>query len=743
MCACALSVLSLALQQRCEHTYVGFYLRVTCCVVASSGWVRLPVFDFNMRLQHGTVIVKLWPDEPPACATSVVNHGDIDAVRLTLQFAHSTRRVRWHRNETSQTPHVEFTKLSHTVRDMLDDIIARNDAGIALSHADLRSVWLWRRALTSRPDSLALVSRAVASDVASLSDTIYEMHALLKIWPPLGQPLLAIELLGATFVDSVTREWAVAQLERVESNDVLLSVLLALVQALKYELFLNNALTRFLLRRAMRSTRVGQRLYWLLNAEIARDVTHATQFGLILEAYLRADDRALASIMRQRELVNTLIDVVTAASRDINTLDIELRTVARKLAAGAIECPLDYRFKLSSLRTERCKFTNAKRTVLLLVFGCDEAHDGVRMLLFKIGNDTRRDVTALDAMRWMSAVWRREALDVNLTTYECMPASNSSTLCEVLRPAVSLATVTTRRRRNNSRNAMPLLDWLTDSAAQMRVSVDSVLDRFGRSCAAFCVASYVLGIAERHSELTGVRGNGELFHIEFAQLFARTHPCNIASSTPRTAVPFTLSRDVKRTIANRACSLGENEPAAAWSAFVALGTRAMGAVRRNAHLLRALLTAVLPIDGMSTTSDIEFVASAMRARDDSWLSAVDPPASRRLSINEKLHSMLGLPSSSAATSFNLPPFQYENDHVKSSRSATAAPASASHKVYTVQNALDLVRSHAELRDSHVPIDVTVNDSNERPPGIVALLTTMASQLNINIDRLSLVELKHW
>ena len=107
-----------------------------------------------------------------------------------------------------------------------------------------------------------------------------ECIALLNVWQPLDQPLLAIELLGAEFVDTVTRQWAVTQLERIDSDDELLSVMLALVQALKCELFHYNALTRFLLRRAMHSARVGQRLYWLLNTKIERDVTHATRFGL-------------------------------------------------------------------------------------------------------------------------------------------------------------------------------------------------------------------------------------------------------------------------------------------------------------------------------------------------------------------------------------------------------------------------------------------------------------------------------
>jgi phosphatidylinositol-4,5-bisphosphate 3-kinase len=715
-------------------------------VELSRGWVRLPIFDFNKQLQRDTMTVKMWPDAPPAYATSVANHGNINAARLTLRFGRAKQRVRWRPAVAeSESSRIEFGLLSSELRNMLEVVVARNNAGVPLSDADMRAVWQWRHAMSSRPDSLALVLRSAPID--SSCNTIREVHALLNIWPPLDQPLLAVELLGAAFVDRVTRQWAVKQLERIDDDDVLMSVLMALVQALKCEMFHNNALTRFLLGRAVRSSRVGQRLYWLLNTKIARDVTHATRFGLILEAYLRAGDTARSSIMRQRELVNALHDAVTAAARDAHAVDIELRTVARKLSAGAIECPLDCRFKLRSLLVDRCKFTNAKRTALLLVFGCDQARDGTRTLLFKTGDDMRRDVLALDAMRWMSAIWRHESLDLSLTTYECMPTSSSSALCEVLQSAASLATITASRRGNRRTNSTPLLDWLTDSAIQTRVSIADVLDRFTRSCAALCVANYVLGITDRHDELTAVRATGELFAIELAHMFGNARVRTASPSQRDPPTPFVMSHDVKRVIAGN--NNNDAPQAAAWNAFVSLGASAISALRRHSQQLLALLAALLPA-GVCTASDVEFVAVALTSRDDAWLSTTTYASSpSRLSFNEKLHTVLRLRSPftvPAALEEQSELSRHYGDRATASASLTAAlstSAAPAHRVYSAQNALELVRSHAESRDRHVPLDVVVNDPNERPAAIVALLTALTNQYAVSVDQLSVVDLKQW
>ena len=172
---------------------------------------------------------------------------------------------------------------------------------------------------------------------------VSEMHQLLKKWAPLS-PLDAMELLSPGFPDTLVRPtpvhcsicvtshadlclccmhgvvashvraYAVQRLELL-TDAQLQTYLLQLCQVLKFEPFLDSALARFLLRRAVRApTTVGHVLFWLLKAEMhVREVRQ--RYGVLLEHYLRVCPPEHREALGHQMFVMTKLESIAMAVR--------------------------------------------------------------------------------------------------------------------------------------------------------------------------------------------------------------------------------------------------------------------------------------------------------------------------------------------------------------------------------------------------------------------------------------------
>ena len=72
---------------------------------------------------------------------------------------------------------------------------------------------------------------------------------------------------------------------------------------------------------------------------------------------------------------------------------------------------------------------------------------------------------------------------------------------------------------------MTVIYFVTDHNPT-ETALNNAIEQFSLSCAGYCVATYVLGIADRHSDNIMVKKNGQLFHIDFGHILGHFKEVN-------------------------------------------------------------------------------------------------------------------------------------------------------------------------------------------------------------------------
>jgi phosphatidylinositol-4,5-bisphosphate 3-kinase len=249
------------------------------------GWVNCQLADYKHQLQMGLMSLNLWPDDKanPIGTCVGYNNPNGPSTQLFVEFdtyhapvvfptvgniskGNSVRNVP-HSLDIIKDARPVTTKLSGKLSKLVgaQDILSNVDKLLAtdplytLNLDEKKAVWEERKYLKTKPLSLPKLIQAV-----NYSDRpqVATLHKMLLKWP-LIPPVIALELLDSKYSDSKVRQYAVKCLEQF-TDDELSDYLLQLIQVLKYELYHDSDLARFLLRRCLLDRKLGHSFFWYL-----------------------------------------------------------------------------------------------------------------------------------------------------------------------------------------------------------------------------------------------------------------------------------------------------------------------------------------------------------------------------------------------------------------------------------------------------------------------------------------------
>lgn len=149
------------------------------------------------------------------------------------------------------------------------------------------------------------------------------------------------------------------------------------------------------------------------------------------------------------------------------------------------------------------------------IVGC--GRDTRCWIIYKKGDDLRQDQFILQMISLMDRLLKRENLDLRLTPYKVLPTSSDDGLVEFV-PSQSLSKVLSEHR--TIAKYLQMTHANVDSAGPFGLRME-VLETFVRSCAGYCVMTYILGVGDRHLDNLMLCKDGRLFHIDFGYILGQ------------------------------------------------------------------------------------------------------------------------------------------------------------------------------------------------------------------------------
>ncbi|KAF8355640.1 piki-1 [Pristionchus pacificus] len=557
------------------------------------GSATLPLFDHNRILRRGQFFLPLRADmdgiTEPWGGMPIIGTGQDAVLAVTLPVGddvikfpevEADQEENRARHESSK---YAFSTLLQSEQELLMDLLENQH--IELSQDDKELLWQRRHYLTDYPEALALILESVGDWSVAFLPSIYEC---LDAWAELP-PIMALTLLLPKFPDERVRAKAIQWIDESSkrSSDFVFSFLPQLVEALRFELHEDSALARFLVDLTYRDGKYAFEIYWQLQQRIdhfgSTNFEYAHRCSLLQGEILGRHKGELGQqIVRQRWLLNEL-EGIQNRLKDIDdreklqVLRLHLGRLDADLLQSPVALPILPSFSCCGINVSECGIFNSNAKPLRLVFkGINDTYS----VIHKSGDDMRQDALVLHIVNLMNDIWKEKNLDLRMILFHAMPVGYRKGMAELVSDCATLCDIQKTHGMTGVFKDDVLNRWLMQHSDGSEFSFKQSLDNFRRSCAGWCVATYVLGIGDRHNDNILVTRRGHVFHIDFGKYMGDWQR---AGGFKRDRVPFVFTQEM--------CYVVNQGPrqTAEYQVFIDYCTKAFNALRAKHPTLMNLL----------------------------------------------------------------------------------------------------------------------------------------------------------
>lgn len=586
------------------------------------GWASIQFFDFERKMIQGNFLLSLWPPTTdkflgPAPVNGTHPHGNEYPV-LGIEIPNYKGPLVFPKPIPKPTPSPRFD-FNSLDRNLQQELIDTAESGYPNALDKREVLWEKRHYLQNFPHALPKILHAAHSwDFASVVD----IHAMIRQWSVLS-PLQALELLLPRYPDMDVRRQAVLWVSAMK-NDQLVDFLPQLLQALKHDTYEASPMSHLLLARSLESPRVAHHLYWLLvhslpgeNPQNSTDIgeldkqlinqsRYHRRFQMLLRALMATCGEKLSGrFLTQNMMCKCLADVALNVKQAKESLKQKflvqgLEQVNQILGDRPTSLPLGPGLEVIGVNSRSSSYFNSNTLPLKINFiGSDGA---CVPAIFKSGDDLQQDMLTLQLVRMMDKLWLKEGLDLKMVTFDCVPTGHKKGMIELVSDAETLRKIQVEWGLTGSFKDKPIAEWLAKQNPS-QLEYQRAVDNFTVSCAGYSVATYILGICDRHNDNIMLKTSGHLFHIDFGKFLG---DAQMFGNFKRDRTPFVLTSDMAYVIN------GGDRPSTQFHHFVDLCCKAFNIVRKHGDLILHMLALMATSGIPGVTADaVTYVRNAL------------------------------------------------------------------------------------------------------------------------------------
>lgn len=433
------------------------------------------------------------------------------------------------------------SKPNPETRNRLNNILAA-PVTQALSSEELDLIWRFRYYLANNKKALSKFVRCVKWSVEVEAEQA--MDLIYNSWVPMDVED-ALELVGPNWTHPSLRRYAVSRLAQASDDDLLL-YLLQLVQALKYEQFAGDNkrkskevesesgsqceytdLASFLISRANQNLDLANYLYWYLHIETEEEdniqAGSVAMYRQVLNTFLKQSPFR-ETLARQHEFIESLVQLMGVVTKESGNRKRKMDKLQQLLKDSdqfgldfskfsSLPLPLDPSVTICGIVASKASLFKSSLMPARLTFITTENQEYVT--IFKNGDDLRQDQLILQIIHLMDQLLKEEKLDLKLSPYRVLAISAKHGFMQFV-DAIGIAdilnaenTILNFFRKHNPSESGPY-----------GVSAEC-LDTYVKSCAGYCVITYLLGVGDRHLDNLMLSKSGKLVHIDFGYILGR------------------------------------------------------------------------------------------------------------------------------------------------------------------------------------------------------------------------------